>query len=199
MAVVVIGGHSRSVGKTSVVAGLIAALQERNWLAVKITQFGHDVCSKDGKACACSPGKRSWVMSEERDPGTETDTSRFLAAGAKRSLWVRTQQGMLSIAMPQLRIEIAKSVNTIIESNSILRYIRPDLYVTVLDPSTEDFKQSAREFLDRADAVLLHGSKDAPKWQGVSLKPIAERPFFMSSPPQYLAPDFLQWVRGRLA
>ena len=41
MAVVVVGGHSRSVGKTSVVASLIARLPERNWTACKITQFGH--------------------------------------------------------------------------------------------------------------------------------------------------------------
>ena len=47
MAIVVIGGHSRSVGKTSVVAGLIAALPELNWTALKITQFGHGICSAD--------------------------------------------------------------------------------------------------------------------------------------------------------
>ena len=37
------------------------------------------------------------------------------------------------------------------ESNSIMKFLRPDLYLTVLDPETEDFKESAREFLDRAD------------------------------------------------
>ncbi len=199
MAVIVVGGHSRDIGKTSVVAGLIGALPERNWLAIKITQFGHHVCSKDGSSCNCAPSGRSWAMSEELDRDGSTDTSRFLAAGAKRSLWVRTREGMLSIAMPQLRIEIAKSGNTIIESNSILKYIRPDLYVSVLDPSTEDFKPSAREFLDRADAVLLHGSEDTPRWQGVSLKPVAEKPFFLTTPPAYLGPEFLQWVRTRLS
>ena len=45
MAIVVIGGHSRNVGKTSVVAGLITRLRELDWLAIKITQFGHGVCS----------------------------------------------------------------------------------------------------------------------------------------------------------
>lgn len=199
MAVVVIGGHSRSVGKTSVVAGLIGALQERSWLAVKITQFGHDVCSKDGKACGCSPGKRPWVMAEERDPSSDTDTSRFLAAGARRSLWLRTHQGTLSIAMPQLRIEIAKSGNTIIESNSILKYVRPDLYISVLDPGTEDFKPSAREFLDRADAILMHGSREMPRWNGVSLKAVAEKPFFMAMPPGYIGTEFVDWVKTRLA
>lgn len=198
MAVIVIGGHSRSVGKTSVVAGLIGALQERGWLAVKITQFGHDVCSSDGKACGCSPGKRPWALAEERDVTGETDTSRFLAAGARRSLWLRTHEGMLSVAMPQLRIEIAKSRNTIIESNSILRYLRPDLYITVLDPATEDFKPSAREFLDRADAVLLHGSNDAPRWSGVSLKPVAHKPFFMAMPPGYVGAEFVDWVKTRI-
>ena len=41
MSLVVIGGHSRSVGKTSVVAGIIAALPDFHWIAVKITQYGH--------------------------------------------------------------------------------------------------------------------------------------------------------------
>jgi len=43
VSLVVVGGHSRNVGKTSVVAGLIAALQELDWTAVKITQYGHGV------------------------------------------------------------------------------------------------------------------------------------------------------------
>ena len=35
MSLIIIGGHSRSVGKTSVVAGLIAALREHRWTAAK--------------------------------------------------------------------------------------------------------------------------------------------------------------------
>ena len=38
MAVVVVGGQSRKVGKTSVVCGLIAALPEMRWTAIKLTQ-----------------------------------------------------------------------------------------------------------------------------------------------------------------
>jgi cobyrinic acid a,c-diamide synthase len=34
MSLIVVGGHSRSVGKTSVVAGLIAALPEFHWSAM---------------------------------------------------------------------------------------------------------------------------------------------------------------------
>ncbi len=46
MAIVVVGGHSRSVGKTSVVANLIARLPQLNWTACKITQFGHGFCTR---------------------------------------------------------------------------------------------------------------------------------------------------------
>ncbi len=95
MALVVVGGHSRSVGKTSVVAGLIAALRHFNWTAVKITQYGHGICSANGEACDCATADHSWAISEERDRSGESDTSRFLVAGAVQSLWVRTEQGRL--------------------------------------------------------------------------------------------------------
>src|ERR1700684_925083 len=156
MAIIVIGGHSRSVGKTSVVAGLIAALAEYEWTAVKITQYGHGICSANGEACDCATGDHSWAISEEKDHAGESDTSRFLVAGAARSLWVRTEQGRLAEAMPALRRRIEPSRNVILESNSVLKFMRSDLYLTVLDPANEDFKNSAREFLDRAGGVIFH-------------------------------------------
>ena len=159
MAIVVIGGHSRSVGKTSVVAGLIAALPEYHWTALKITQYGHGVCSLDGESCHCATDDHSWAISEEKDRSGDSDTSRFLVAGAVRALWVRTEQGRLAEAIPTIRRRFAESENVILESNSILKFVRPDLYLTVLDPATADFKRSAQEFLDQADAVILHQRK----------------------------------------
>jgi hypothetical protein len=194
MALVVIGGHSRNVGKTSVVAGLISALREFDWTAVKITQYGHGICSANGEACDCATGDHSWAISEERDRSAESDTSRFLVAGALRSLWVRTEQGRLAEAMPALRERLEHAGNVIIESNSVLKFLRPDLYLTVLDPSTADFKNSAREFLDRADAVILHKTAETA-WEAVSLKPVAQCPIFEISPPPYVTPQIVEFVR----
>lgn len=199
MALVVIGGHSRSVGKTSVVAGLISALPEFAWTAVKITQYGHGICSANGTACDCATADHSWAISEERDRSGEKDTSRFMMAGAVRALWVRTEQGRLAEAMPELRTRIASAANVIIESNSVLKFLRPDLYLTVLDPATADFKNSAREFLDRANAVILHENQGRSAWQAVSLKPVAERPIFRLSPPPYVTPQIVEFVRSRLS
>jgi molybdopterin-guanine dinucleotide biosynthesis protein len=201
MAIVVIGGHSRSVGKTSVVEGLISGLQEFDWTAVKITQYGHGICSADGAACDCATADHSWAISEEKHRFGESDTSRFLVAGATRALWVRTEQGRLAEAMPALRQRIAAADNVIVESNSVLKFLRPDLYLTVLDPATADFKDSARQVLDRASAVILHDSAsgDAAAWERVSLKPVAQRPIFRIRPPRYVTPEIVEFVRNSLA
>lgn len=56
----------------------------------------------------------------------------------------------------------------ILESNSLLQFLKPSLYFAVIDPAREDFKNSARVALDRADALVLRGSMDdpsaAPSW-----------------------------------
>src|ERR1700722_3778821 len=181
MPIVVVGGHSRSVGKTSVVAGLIAALPDLNWTAIKITQYGHGICSANGEACECVTADHSLAVSEEKDRSGESDTSRFLVAGADHSWWVRTQQGHLAEAMPRIRKILASTQNAIVESNSILRFMKPDLYLTVLDPQTPDFKASAQTFLDR-----------------LSLKPVMDRPTFAIHPPDYVTPEVVEFVRGKL-
>jgi hypothetical protein len=197
MAIVVIGGHSRSVGKTSVVAGLIAAMPERRWTAVKITQYGHGICSANGALCDCATDDHSWAITEEKDRSGESDTSRFLVAGAERSLWVRTRQGNLAEAMPSLRKQIAGVEHVILESNSVMKFMRPDLYLAVLDYGTADFKRTAREYLDLASAVILHDAPpDAlPAWSGVSLKLIQGKPVFRVSPPKYVSEELVEFVR----
>jgi len=209
MPIIVVGGHTRSVGKTSVVSGLIAALRDHHWTALKITQYGHGVCSANGDPCDCATGDHSWAVTEERNRSGESDTSRFLVAGADQSWWVRTEQGNLAEAMPRIRQILASADSIIIESNSILRFLKPDLYLTVLDPATADFKSSAQQFLDRADAVLLHrndsgpvdgnSTSTKPAWNQVSLRPVADRPVFEIRPPAYVLPELVDFVRLRLS
>ena len=199
MATIVIGGHSRSVGKTSVVAGLIAALPDFHWTAVKITQYGHGICSANGQACDCATGDHSWAVTEERKPSGDSDTARYLAAGAMHAWWVRTEQGRLAEAIPRVRELLTSSESVILESNSVMKFLRPDLYLSVLDPSTPDFKKSAQEFLDRASAIILHdGPNKAATWSNVSLKPVEGTRVFRIAPPPYITPEIVEFVRSRL-
>ncbi|GAC1414921.1 MAG: hypothetical protein NVSMB62_01530 [Acidobacteriaceae bacterium] len=199
MAIVVIGGHSRNIGKTSVVAGVIASLPEARWTAVKITQFGHGVCSANGEPCDCESAEHPVAITEERERDSGTDSSRYLAAGAIRSLWVRTRQGDLVSAMPALRREIARAENVIVESNSVLRFLRPDVYAAVLDPHVVDFKVSSLRYLDRADAILLPGEEPpADAWEAVSPVLLRGIPQFRVPPPTYRSVDFEVFITSKV-
>lgn len=203
MAIVVVGGHTRNIGKTSVVAGLIAALPELRWTAIKITQFGHGVCSANGEPCDCETADHTIAVSEERERTSGTDSSRYLAAGAIRSFWVRTRQGQLAEAMPRVRQLLfsaqANEGNVIVESNSVLRFLQPDLSLSVLDPAVSDFKESAKRYLDRTDAVIVPaGAVFDAGWDGVSAKVLATRRRFEFQAPEYCSEALVQLVREKM-
>jgi len=193
MSIVVVGGNTRNIGKTSVVAGLIAATQERHWTAIKITQFGHGVCSANGEPCDCETADHTIAISEERDRLSGTDSSRYLAAGAAKSFWVRTRQGQLHEAMPRVRDLIAKAENVIIESNSVLRFLQPDVSLSVLDLSVDDFKPSALRYLDRVDAIVMP-EQAAPTSSPVPQRLLDAKPRFTTHPPIYCSPELVEFV-----
>ena len=197
---VVVGGHSRNIGKTSVITGLIRRLRRWNWTAIKITQFGHGVCSEQGESCQCSTGlDHPYALDEEFEP-SRTDSGRFLGAGALRSFWLRTASGQLENARPVLDRILAASQNTIIESNSILEFFQPDLYLVVLDFAREDFKASTLRFLDRADAFLvIDRGINAPLWDAVSQELYQGKRRFALRPPQYMNAELWAFVEETLS
>lgn len=160
MKLVMVGGHTRNIGKTSVVEGIIKATPELNWTAAKITQFGHGICSMDCEPCGCAVSEHQFSITEERSPDSGTDTARFLAAGARRSLWVRTKQGELFTALPAFRKKLEADQFVIVESNSLRRFINPAVYLQVFDPSISDFKPSAQQYFDLSDAYILVNKAD---------------------------------------
>ncbi len=200
MKMVVVGGNSRDIGKTSVVAGLIRALRHHHWTAIKLTQYGHGVCSNDGEECGCEPQEHPFAIDEETDTSGRTDTSRFLLAGARRALWVRVRWGMLDSLIPTLQQAIAGEEHVILESNSILRYFQPNVYLTVLDPAVKDFKTSAQEFLQQADACLiLEPGLEGAAWEGIPLETVQARRVFSIRRDSTVPPEIVEFVEKRLA
>lgn len=174
--VIVIGGHTRSIGKTQLVCDIIRAFPKAHWIAGKITQYGHGVCAQNGQNCDCAPDEHVSALDWERHPESGTDSARFLAAGAQSSFWLRTKQGFLAEGLPLLRSAVSgmdpgtgdDSTALILESNSLMQFLKPSLYFAVIDPARDDFKDTARTALDRADAFVLRGpmipSASAPAW-----------------------------------
>jgi len=187
---VVVGGHTRSIGKTQLVCDIIAAFPKTEWIAGKLTQYGHGVCAQNGENCDCAPEEHVCALDWETRADTGTDSARFLAAGAKRSFWLRTKQGYLAEGLPLLRDalrEIAEHPDgsenraVILESNSLMQFVKPSLYFAVIDPQREDFKESAQIALDRAHALVLRGDVggDGPPtqlWMKLPSKLLQEKP-----------------------
>jgi molybdopterin-guanine dinucleotide biosynthesis protein len=198
MILILVGGHSRNVGKTSVVEGIIRALPEMDWTAVKITQFGHGVCSINGESCGCEVNEHQFEISEESETDTGTDTARFLAAGAKRSLWVRTKQGELVTALPSLREELENDRFVIVESNSLRRFLKPQVYLQVLDPLNPDFKLSAQQFFDLADAYLLVKQNDSDPREIIE-RNLRNKPFFLVTPQEhFISQQVVEFVKSKI-
>lgn len=196
---VAVGGHSRNIGKTAVAAGLIATIPEVRWQAIKITQFGHGHCSEHGGICDCSPVDvtHPFALDPQNEPDA-TDTGRFLAAGAARSWWLRTRQGELGHALPRLKELLSEAGPTIVESNSILQFFRPDVYVVVLDYSVPDMKDSTRRYFDRADAfAIVENAVTVPPWPGVPARWL-EKPRFLVRSPEFRNAQLTEFVRSRV-
>jgi hypothetical protein len=146
---VVVGGHSSGIGNKSIVTELIRAMPRANWTAVKITQHRR----KPSQQPPC-------VLTEQKDAGS-MDGGQYLAAGARKAFCLMVTPGHLEQAVAAISEIIATSENTIVESNSILEFVHPDLYLAVLDFAVKEFNESCRRFLARADAYLLVNT-DAP-------------------------------------
>ena len=199
MKMVVVGGSSRDIGKTSVVVGLIRALPHYHWTAIKLTQYGEQIIPSTREEQNDTPPEQPFVIQEEADRGGKTDTSRFLKAGARRALWVRVRPETLATAVPALRQAIAHDEYVIVESNSILRFYKPNVYLTLLDPAQKDFKPSAQEYLHRADACLvLEPGLQHSRWEGIPLDSLREKPVFLIGQDLSITPAVAAFVEEQL-
>lgn len=202
MKTVVVGGHSRNIGKTSVAAAIIAATREFAWTALKITQYGHHICSTSGHTCNCvvEDPDHPFAITRELESGSGTDTARLLQSGAREVYWVRTRTGDLEQAMPSLTELLVGREYVLFESNSILRFVQPDVYLSVLQYDVEDFKISSRLYLGRADAYVVPSSDHpGPRWPGVDGTLLDKKPLFAVQPPSFMSEELLSFVRGRLS
>ncbi len=198
----VIGGNSRNVGKTGLAVSIIEACRDLEWTAVKVTQFGHGICSRSGGACGCavSDPQCPYEIDEETGLIPTTDTARLLAAGASQVLWLRVALGKLKEALPALRERLQGSRRVLFESNGIVEYWPPTAYLSVLQCDSTDCKASARRLASAADAFILPPAGNArPNWNGFPPGLLRERPVFRVAPPSYCNRAIVGFVRNRMA
>jgi len=175
VASIVVGGCGRGVGKTALVCGVIAALPEFHWTAVKITSHAH------------GQDKPVW---EETLPGPGTDTGRYLAAGARRSLLVTAGADALGPMLRRFIREQGPAAHLIFESNRILGHFQPDVCLALDGGPEGDEKQSFSLVLENMDARVTLAERD-----GVAA---GDKPRFQLAALERISPEMTCWLRAHL-
>ena len=170
---------------------------DRHWTAVKITPYAESGCPVNGPSCNCSPQDHPYAIHEETSRSGNSDTSRFLAAGAHRALWLETKNIACKCAS-STRSQLANADHAVIESDALMRFWKPSLFVMVLDPSNPDFKDSARENLELADAFVFRSpfEDSDPRFQSL---PAMAKPRFLQPVGSPLPPELGQFLSGTIS
>jgi len=179
--IIVVGGATKGVGKTSLICALIAAFPEFQWTAVKVTSHTY--------------GQRGpvWeqIIEQPATPAEQgTDTARYLAAGARRAILVSAFP--VGLPLVDIRAALGTDTNVIFESNTIINFLIPDLCLAIVGRSPSDSKPSFEPLIRRADALISSTGS-------------AERLNFAPSVPQFDLPapdrisdEMLAWLQRRL-
>lgn len=185
MAIIIVGGSAKGVGKTTLVCGLIAALDSLRWTVVKITSEAH---------FGLPP------IYEEKSAGPETDTARYLAAGAERAfLLTVSAERDLAEALDEFWPLIGRGANLIFESNRVAGIVNADACLLVQgDPREGAGKPSFYRAAKFADAMVAQGDDDlmvagAMKWEGQPRGPI-----FNFKQLDRISDEMKRWLEQRL-
>jgi len=194
----VICGHAQGVGKTALVVDIIRAFPEVGWTVVKLSPHGHGAGLKRPAPGEGSVPLPRVVLQEERDIGGRSGSSRVLAAGARRSFWLRTPEGSILDGMKKLRPKLEGAEFVVFESNAVLEVVGPHLCLMVLDPATPEFKESARRNLERVDAFVARGSLAGVGWEEIPGELLVSKPVFEQRLGAPLPEGLLLLIRNRL-
>lgn len=154
MRIITVSGAHSGAGKTAVIEKLLGIF--KGWSALKVTlahRKGKCPARKNCRACDGLDSGFSIVSAKRIIEQKGKDTARFKLAGAKKALWLRSSPRALKNGLQEALSLLQGDRGLIIESNSALKYLKPDLAVLVKRKDSV-LKPSARRILERIDLTL---------------------------------------------
>lgn len=139
---ITVSGLYSGIGKTALAEQIVAIVP--NMAAVKITIDEHCTQITDDERAIMVTGK---------------DTFRLKSSGAGKVVWVKARPEDLSAAVQQAELLLQGYAAVLIEGNSVLNFMSPDMAVFVCDEHLRDLKavKPARiNALSKADLILFN-------------------------------------------
>ena len=153
-----IGAGDRKAGKTKFTCSLISRFCSwREVIGIKVTSIEDAAsgCPRGQEGCgACSSLEGHYYIFEETNREAGKDTSRMLAAGARRVFWLRALKPHLEEGIKALIDIIGEGTVTICESTSLRRVVEPDVFILLRSAWGKMSKASAKDAAAYADRVV---------------------------------------------
>jgi len=127
------------------------------WEAIKLTRGHYRSCGRDPAGCCVSDLLRDEpVIRSGREANYQIgkDTGHFWDAGASNVHWVIVKDGQVENGINEALARV-KSDGVLIEGNSFLDYVTPDLAVMCARSDGGKVKPSARRALMKSDFLYL--------------------------------------------
>ncbi|RLD31666.1 MAG: hypothetical protein DRI73_08355 [Bacteroidetes bacterium] len=156
-AFLIISGMGRNIGKTSLACNIIKEFSEKERItAIKISSHFHEP-TPELKLLFKTGG---YSISKEYNPGTEKDSSKMLAAGARDSFYIQSQKDTLRDAFEKYIQEFDPGNAVVCESSALAKIITPGIGFTILSGNKiNNFSQSEDFLANNFKQISFDGKK----------------------------------------
>ena len=151
---IIIGGSSRNVGKTTLALKLIEKYCAKEIIiGLKVTSMRPGEESFHGSHE--SYNLQQFRIIEETSTDNKKDTSRMFLAGAKKVYYIETPDHLLSNALNAFIEKIGSENPIICESRSLRKVVRPGLFVLLKHFDLLTVKPEFKRFEELADYIHI--------------------------------------------
>jgi len=140
-----VGSTTKGAGKTMLACDIIRLFcKTEDITAIKITPTDEPLLSKDG-----------FLITKEKNKTANTDSSRFLKAGAKRAFWLKVRKDSLQKGFDSLLKVIGPHSIIVCESTSLRKIVVPGLFFIIKRSKETNLKPSAADVFNFADRIVI--------------------------------------------
>lgn len=152
-----IGGAHSGIGKTTIASTVIAHLTDH-----PIYPFSHP--PKIGAIKYTKTAFYSSIVDDKTIIRQENkDTKKLLDAGSENVLWVQSPQSELDEILPLAVDRLSGLDCVIVEGNSAIEFLKPDVVIFLFNGSHGGIKPSAVRILEMADIIALRDEDQRPE------------------------------------
>lgn len=152
----IIGGATRNTGKTTFIENIIKKFG-KNYKIVSIkikTIYSGDNFFHGNDLYPLSEKER-FRITEVFSAREQSDSERMLNSGAARAFKIKTKNKYVFEAFKECISTIDKDNLIICESNSLMYFVKPSLYLFIKNKNSDKFKPSAEKLYHLADKIII--------------------------------------------